>query len=285
MNDKALVFEAKENTTRGFNFLAIVLIFALIGLTFCSFVMGYLASYNLNYVHDDNTVQKPRENIMREDTSIIGKCINNSTKAAGLQQISKDSFHEFSILCTSLIFNESALDDYRIRRMKFEQQYYAEGVTLWMVVAITISGVMLAAVQLMASYKLALIGKEAFAQDSSMALEQGKVSLKSSITGLFILTISFAFFLVYVLYIYTITEANLEKPKVAESQVMPVSGVTAMSDGKNFSPGLLLQSGGLGAPPNVTVKQDPTFAGGTDSKENRSFMTDGMVDPMKPPGK
>jgi hypothetical protein len=61
------------------------------------------------------------------------------------------------------------------------------------------------------SFKLALAGGE-FAKDSELALENSKLSLKSSITGAIILALSLAFFMIYVIYIYTIREVAVETP-------------------------------------------------------------------------
>jgi hypothetical protein len=79
-------------------------------------------------------------------------------------------------------------------------------VLLWMVVIITISGVLLAGLQLMASYKLAISGRQQFGDSSDLLLQHDKITLKSSVTGLFILVISFAFFIIFVFEVYTIKE-------------------------------------------------------------------------------
>jgi len=285
MIDKPLIHEVKSNDLYVTKLLVVFVVIVSLAMLAFGFTIGFYVSQKSIVALDASTLHEQDNKIYDRGVSEINNCVENSMKLGNIQNVSRDVLFDLSSLCISLIFNSSALDDYRIRRIKYERQYYAEGVTLWMVVAITISGVMLAALQLLASYRLAVNGKEAFSQDSNIALEQGKVSLKSSITGLFILIISFAFFLVYVLYIYTITEANLEKPQVATSQVVPASGVATTGDGKNSQTGLLLQSGGLGAPPNVAVKQDPSLAGEVNSKEIGPVKDDGMVDPTKAPMK
>jgi hypothetical protein len=72
-----------------------------------------------------------------------------------------------------------------------------------MVVLITLSGVSLAGLQVLASYKLAAVGRGQL-ETSELNLARDKLSLKSSIAGLFILIISFAFFYVFVFEIYKI---------------------------------------------------------------------------------
>jgi hypothetical protein len=86
----------------------------------------------------------------------------------------------------------------------FIEQHFMGRVILWMVVGMTISGVLLAAVQLMAAYRLAESGRGTLGDDGSISMESGKISVKSSVTGLLILVVSFAFFLVFVERVYTI---------------------------------------------------------------------------------
>lgn len=115
-------------------------------------------------------------------------------------------------LCARLLEAHYRLHDFNIRRIKFLQQRYDEFIMLWMVVVITISGVALAAVQLAVSYRLA--GKtsaDPLGQATEITVEQNRLVFKSSVTGLAILVISFAFFLVFVLEIFVIREINPEK--------------------------------------------------------------------------
>jgi hypothetical protein len=77
----------------------------------------------------------------------------------------------------------------------------------------------MSAVQLFLSYRLATTGKDVFTKDSELAIESGKVSLKSSIAGLLILALSLAFFMIYVLYIYSIKEVPLERPQNLQTPI------------------------------------------------------------------
>jgi len=77
-----------------------------------------------------------------------------------------------------------------------------------MVVSITISGVILAGLQLFASYKLASVGKGVFEATGEANITSHSMAVKSSVVGVVILAISFAFFLVFVLYVYTFTPAS-----------------------------------------------------------------------------
>lgn len=81
---------------------------------------------------------------------------------------------------------------------------------MWMVVAITLSGVALAGLQLVAGYKLAAAGKAAFEQGGQLSIEHSKISLGSSVTGLMILAISLVFFIVFVTKVYLIQETHTQ---------------------------------------------------------------------------
>jgi len=111
--------------------------------------------------------------------------------------------------CHQQIAAEDTLTDFGIRKSAFLNQQVETRVLLWLVVAITLSGVVLAGVQLVAAYRLACLGKAAFEQGGQLNIEHNKISLGSSITGLMILGISFGFFLVFVSKVYLIPEEDL----------------------------------------------------------------------------
>jgi hypothetical protein len=136
--------------------------------------------------------------------------------------------------CYSLIQAQGTLNDFAIRKMNFYQQYRANGVLMWMVVSITFAGVVLAGVQLWASYRLAVSNKTSLSDASGqLILEANRLVLKSSVTGLFILLVSFCFFLVFVFYVYRF-EMPMEQSGLPTGQTLPVRG-------------------GLGPPPEKTT--------------------------------
>jgi hypothetical protein len=133
------------------------------------------------------------------------------------------------------------LKDFDIRREKLLRQELDERVILWMVVGITISGVILAGLQLLASYRLAATNHGSLPEAGQLSIETGKLSIKSSITGLLILALSLAFFVVYVKWVYAIQELNMEKP----------TNLT------NSTPsGKISGYGSLGAPPSLPRTPD-----------------------------
>lgn len=102
-----------------------------------------------------------------------------------------------------MINAQGLLNDYAIRKLNFYQQFRANGVLMWMVVAVTFSGVLLAALQLMASYQMAAAnGTQLSTEAGELSVQHDRLVLKSSVTGLFILLLSFCFFLVFVFYVY-----------------------------------------------------------------------------------
>jgi hypothetical protein len=149
---------------------------------------------------------------------------------------------QVSDFCYDQVRGEDLLGDFHVRKLNFVQQEYDSRILLWMVVAITISGVLLAAIQLLAAYRLSSLAGADFAsgQGGELKLDPKSISLKSSVTGLLILMISFAFFIVYVRWVYPIqTRMDPEAdPAVARPQ-------------------MTLRAGGIGAPPQLPVPIDP----------------------------
>lgn len=109
-----------------------------------------------------------------------------------------------SDLCYKQIYNQALINDFLIRRSRYVEQAFLDKVLLWMVVIITLSGVVLSGVQLLASYKLATGGKTDLSASGTVSVEKDKITLQSSVIGLFILVISLAFFIIYVYGVYTI---------------------------------------------------------------------------------
>jgi hypothetical protein len=131
-------------------------------------------------------------------------------------------------LCYVQINEEDALTEFGIRRSAFIAQQKQTGVLMWMVIAITISGVLLAGIQLLAAYKLAASGKAAFEQGGQLSLENNKISLTSSVTGVLVLFISLFFFYIFVKEVYLIKE-------VGDAPAMSVARTPNLRDG--WSPG------------------------------------------------
>lgn len=125
------------------------------------------------------------------------------TELVGLAQIKL-----YNEICYDRIHSQGLLNEFRIRRVNFQNQHIAENVIMWTVVALTISGVLLAGYQIINTPNTldSPKNKKKVGNSSEFRIEKGKVSLRSSVTGLFILLFSFAFFYVYIIYVYTIRD-------------------------------------------------------------------------------
>jgi hypothetical protein len=117
------------------------------------------------------------------------------------------------------IGSQLGLDQEQIRRNTFLFQSTENVVLLYMVVVITFSGVMLAGVQFIASYKLAASGRGTLPGESKISYSpsSGKMSFKSSVIGLTILAFSFVFFLVFVKDIYPLKELASTTPAQSDT--------------------------------------------------------------------
>lgn len=120
--------------------------------------------------------------------------------------------------------NAYRIQDYAIRRNAFLEQYHEGHFVLWLVVSITISGIVLASLQLAAAYNLSVANGTALSEGGELSIEQGKISIRSAVSGLIILTLSFAFFLTYVIFVYPIQETKgVEMPPMSPIAVPGVA--------------------------------------------------------------
>lgn len=188
------------------------------------FVSGFVIGM-LVFVFVNRSIQGTPSSDVAIDLSnhhaTMHSCIGDVAKSVASDKMNPGIYERIWRLCGNQIFNGLYLDDYLIRRQKLIQQGLDERVNLWLVVTITISGVLLAALQLLLSYRLAMDNGHDFTKDSELAVEAGKISLKSSITGVLILALSLAFFMIYVVYIYSIRELPLERPTNLQTPAEP----------------------------------------------------------------
>jgi hypothetical protein len=130
-------------------------------------------------------------------------------------------YEQVSQFCGRQIVGLDQLNEFNMRLAGFSRQRLDDPIILWMVVAITISGVGLAALQLIASYRLASGGRGELGTANEFSVERDKLTFKSSVTGLVILVVSLAFFIVYVKWVYPITEVKFEVPPSEPSSTSP----------------------------------------------------------------
>jgi hypothetical protein len=184
-------------------------------------------------------------------------------------------------LCYRQVFDEDSLTDWGLRKNAYLNQELQTVVIMWMVVAITLSGVFLAGLQLLAAYRLASAGKTAFEQGGQLNVEHNKISLSSSVTGLMILVVSFAFFLVYVTKVYLIQESKSTTPTSLESSTLatmppqqPLSAANRQSVPPSATP---CQPTAVAFQGVLPQKQQPT------ALSSKGRTTGGAVRPRVPP--
>jgi hypothetical protein len=189
-------------------------------------IAGLLIGFYAGYAAGDFPIRK------QPDPPSMGQCVADTISLFDPKNApTSESLREARNHCHSMIQSQEILADFAIRKLNYLQQYRANGVLMWMVVLVTLSGVLLAGVQLRASYQLAAANKTSLPESNGeLILKRDQLVLKSSITGVFILAVSFCFFLVFVFYVY-----RFETVQDHNNSVLP--------------PGPTLPMGGLGPPP------------------------------------
>jgi ABC-type multidrug transport system fused ATPase/permease subunit len=179
-----------------------------------SFAVGLFAGINLL---DAPVVPLAAPPSMSQCTTDTATSLNQN------QPLNADILRQATEHCYSLIRSHGLLKDFANRELNFVQQYRANGVLMWMVVAVTLSGVLLAGLQLMASYELARTNRKFPVGNSEFSLKRFQVVLKSSVTGLFILVMSFAFFLVFVFYVYRFEQVENQTLRIpTQTPILPM---------------------------------------------------------------
>lgn len=149
-------------------------------------------------------------------------CIEQRVAIIKPQKTEMETLDSASESCYREFRNEFLLNDFYHRKAKFSEQSRDGYVLLWVVVIITLSGVSLSALQLIGAYRLASAGRGSFDTPGEISLERDRISLKSSVTGLFILVFSFAFFALFVAEVYKIKELRVESPPDAPGRATQV---------------------------------------------------------------
>ena len=167
-------------------------------------IVGLLIGLFVGYSVDEPPIPKQSE------LPSMSQCVTDTLSSFGLRNpLTAEALRDARDHCYSLIQAQGLFNDFAIRKLNFFQQYRANGVLMWMVITVTFSGIFLAGLQLWASYHLARANKKSLnVSDGQLILKRDQLVLKSSITGLFILLISFCFFLVFVFYVYRLDTTN-----------------------------------------------------------------------------
>lgn len=168
----------------------------------------------------------------------LGSCLKDRAGTTAAARWDDLSF------CWDKLRMQGLINDFQIRKVNFLHQHVADIVILWMVVILTLSGVLLAGFQIIATTQLR--GETGYDTPSSeLLVQRDKIFLRSSVTGLFILIVSFAFFFTYVMNVYTIKELGADSARPLGETGPPA---TQPAPTPPAAP-LLNGSGGLGPRP------------------------------------
>jgi hypothetical protein len=188
------------------------------------------------------------------ESSKLAACRAEALSLVKPEKVDVGFLTQISNFCYTQVRGEDLLGDFNIRRTNYLRQQFQGIVFLWMVVAITISGVVLAALQLIGAYKLASTGRGDLNQGGEITLEEKRISLKSSVTGLLILTVSFAFFIVFVVWVYPLTESKGPEGFSQTASPQPMLGVGGLGSVPRPSANTLSAPAGPSAAPPSTDK-------------------------------
>jgi hypothetical protein len=185
-----------------------------------------LVLFFLYLMHDVRRIEIDQSNV---DGQAVSACIEKHKPLLNVSNLTVDQLYRLNGFCYDTIGSQLKIDQEKIRRDNYIFQRNENVVLLYMVVLITLSGVALAGLQLFASYKLATAGRGELAGggEISYSAQQG-VSFKSSVVGLVILALSFAFFLVFIIYVYSFTGDSSDagtrsKPPIPMTQRVPLN--------------------------------------------------------------
>src|SRR3984893_18542652 len=189
--------------------------------------LGLLLVFFLYLVVGLARVQTDERNV---DGKAISTCLDKFKPPSGISSVSVNDLLSLNGFCYTTLGFQLKIDQEKIHRDNFLFQRNENVLLLYMVVLITFAGVILAGLQLYASYKLAILGKEEFASGSEIQYSAQGVSFKSSVIGLGILAMSFGFFLVFVVYVYTLKpfaspSVQASAPTQSQSKLFPVHRV------------------------------------------------------------
>lgn len=194
-------------------------------------ILVVIALLNLILIYEISVYTKPDTDSLRPTVTAteqldhrMRECVKN---VLGVVDVSHPEISYYDYvwnICAHEIYTFYSYMDFDIRREKIIRKGLDERVLLLMVVTVTLSGVALAAVQLWLSYKLVSSGQGELAQPGTISLKQGELALRSSVTGLFILAFSLAFFIIYVKWIYPTQEVAIPGLEFKEIPHGTISG-------------------------------------------------------------
>jgi hypothetical protein len=178
---------------------------------FVYFITALIVAFSVYLIA---TLPAARDRSVSGEDKVISRCIDAHRSVTSSQLTDIDALSRLNNFCYDTARSQLLVDEENIRKDNFVFQRYENMILLFVVVSLTLSGVILAGLQLLASYKLAVAGRGELAGGAEVSYSKDTVSFKSSVVGLAILFISFAFFMVFVLEVYTLKESTASTPSV-----------------------------------------------------------------------
>jgi hypothetical protein len=148
------------------------------------------------------------------DKDTWATCVQGRLPSGVIKQGNASDFSEAETFCYALARDELRLNDFSLRRAAYSTQPFETKILMWLVVVLVASGVALAWYQVWKTYELALRGQQATPDPGGTSVDMHGFVVKSSVVGVSILAISFAFFGVYVKYVYAIDDTGGGLPVV-----------------------------------------------------------------------
>ena len=132
----------------------------------------FLSTYSISQNMDSRALEDGSVLFGRSVPS-LQECVTSlSEKEKG------SSFRKLTEECYFYGLKQGYLNDFQTRRAHFSLQYDSGKIILWMVVIITLSGVLLSALQLAASYRLAVASQNhSLRSQQEFSVEEGKLML------------------------------------------------------------------------------------------------------------
>jgi hypothetical protein len=142
---------------------------------------------------------------LADKTRTVSECIDRLSSRVKTPN-SENELGAALQICYSIVSTSLLAEEQENRNGNLLLQRSENVVLMWMVVVITVSGVFLAGLQLWASFELARNGQADLSAGGSLNVTKSSVVVQSSVIGVIILSISFAFFMVFVIEVYKIDQ-------------------------------------------------------------------------------
>ena len=113
----------------------------------------------------------------------MDRCIAHYRGVIGPAPFDLDVLDRVRVVCENILAGQYRLETGATGQQIYANQLFQNGVVMWMVVTITLSGVVLAGLQLWATYRLAMAGKGVIADGGEATVQHNRLVVRSSVVG------------------------------------------------------------------------------------------------------